>query len=69
MRDDDARVTSPRHFLLDVQVSDGQIAGSVTNDAGSVRSFEGWLGLIAALESPVVGERGEVTSPDAHDER
>jgi hypothetical protein len=62
-------MTSPRHFRLDVEVNDGQIVGLVTDDAGGVRSFDGWLGLISALQSPAMAERGEVLSPEAQNER
>jgi hypothetical protein len=45
-------VPPPRRFLVDVEVSDSEIAGSVTDETGEVRRFVGWLALIAALQPP-----------------
>jgi hypothetical protein len=49
---DDRGVSPPRRFLVDVEVRDSEIAGSVTDEAGQVRRFVGWLALIAALQPP-----------------
>jgi hypothetical protein len=49
---DDRGVPPPRRFLVDVEVSDSEITGSVTDEAGQVRRFVGWLALIAALQPP-----------------
>jgi hypothetical protein len=43
-------MTPPRRFHVDVQVGDEGISGSVTDEEGQRRPFEGWLALIAALQ-------------------
>jgi hypothetical protein len=66
--ENDGRVPSPRRFLVDVQVSDSEIAGSVTDEAGHVRRFVGWLALIAALQPPTAHEHASGAGGSQSDE-
>ena len=45
-----AVTTQSIHLALDVVVSDDQLRGQVRDGVRQPRAFEGWLGLIAALD-------------------
>jgi hypothetical protein len=43
--------SSTVHIAIEAQVGDDEIRGAIRSDAGTPRSFSGWLGLISALDA------------------
>ena len=53
---------------LELRLEEGRLSGRATDQVGASREFDGWLGLIGAIDAVVGTDAGATTANDTDDE-
>jgi hypothetical protein len=61
-----AMESATKTIILELRVDDGHLTGRATNVHGTRRDFDGWLGLIGAIDSST-GFDARGTTPQNND--